>query len=1192
MLKYLLFAVLGAGLFARCVNLGAQQIATATQPKSAAAPTTPSKPDYSKEAFIDEQDSTKIVAENDGTSTRVSSTRIRIQSDAGVQRFGVLTFSYQNATESITIDYVRVLKPDATVIVTPADNVQDMPAEITRLAPFYSDLREKHVAVKGLSVGDVLEYQVRWQIAKPLAPGQFWFAFNPPRESIVLNWEFQVSIPHDRAVKWRSPSIKPVITEYSNRRIFDWTGSRLETESAEQEKKDQEVKLYQSARGKLPPAEIQISTFQTWEQVGAWYKDLQQDRVKPSAEIRSKAAELTRNAADDNAKLHAIYNYVSTQFRYIGVAFGIGRYQPHSAPEVLANQYGDCKDKHTLLASLLESAGIKAYPALISTSHELDPDVPSPLQFDHVMTAIPQGGSFIWLDTTAEVAPYGYLLSPLWDKQALVIPADKSATFVTTPAEPAIKAVETFHIDAKLKDDGTLEGKIERSFRGDDAEVLLRAAFRRLPMTQWKDLIQQISYASRFSGEVSDVSASPPEKTDEAFRFSYTYTRKDFPQWSERRIGSPLPPIIPTAPDEKPGHPILLGVVEEKYQSRVELPKGYTPELPEKVDLSETFGEYHASYSVKDEVLQTDRQLVVKQREVPVSEYDEFTTFAKSINHDDERYISLSRPAHVTPSSLQDAVWKLPYSNNPEAARAYDDARNEYKKHNTEGEIAALKRAVQIDPKFTRAWLWIAEVYKFQRNPDLAVEAYRSAIANDPQQPLSYKGLGFAFVGMRKYEDAILVWQQLIKLSPADADGPANLALALSNLKRYNESASALQSAIELSPDRAELHSQLGMVYLHDNREDSALAEFKKALEMDAKPDMFNNIGYELADAGKELPLALQYIEEAVKDEEALSTKVNLANLNADDLRYTISLDHYWDSLGWVYFRLGNLDKAEKYLNAAWSLSQGAVEGDHLAQVYEQEHRKDDAVKMYRLALGISRSPELTKGIQERLVRCAGAGNAAPLADQEEQLKSLRTFALPPVVSDDASAEFFLLLGSDSKVQDVAFISGSEKLKSADKVLSSTAFKIPLPDDGPTKVLRRGMLSCAPTGGCNFVFYTASSVRFDIPTAIVTSEPPSNAGGERVNLSQGITQGMLIHKVQPIYPENARRNRIQGTVLLRAVIGKDGRIRELTTVSGPEELVGAAVDAVQQWLYRPYEVNNQPVEVETHITVNFQLKAK
>jgi hypothetical protein len=153
------------------------------------------KLDYSAEAFVVEHDSTRIDFDNDGTSSRQSTGRIRIQSSAGVQRFGLLSFPYQNSTESLEIDYVRVRKSDGTTVSTPQDNIQDMAAEITRQAPFYSDLREKHVAVKGLGVGDVLEFQCRWHTTKPLAQAQFWYAYNFSHDVIILQGQLQLGVP-------------------------------------------------------------------------------------------------------------------------------------------------------------------------------------------------------------------------------------------------------------------------------------------------------------------------------------------------------------------------------------------------------------------------------------------------------------------------------------------------------------------------------------------------------------------------------------------------------------------------------------------------------------------------------------------------------------------------------------------------------------------------------------------------------------------------------------------------------------------------------------------------------------------------------------------------------------------------------------------------------------------------------------
>ena len=87
-----------------------------------------------------------------------------------------------------------------------------------------------------------------------------------------------------------------------------------------------------------------------------------------------------------------------------------------------------------------------------------------------------------------------------------------------------------------------------------------------------------------------------------------------------------------------------------------------------------------------------------------------------------------------------------------------------------------------------------------------------------------------------------------------------------------------------------------------------------------------------------------------------------------------------------------------------------------------------------------------------------------------------------------------------------------------------------------------------------------------------------------------MTQGLVLHKVSPVYPPVAKQARIQGSVILQALISKEGSIKDLKVISGPRELVDAAIGAVQQWRYRPYVINGEPVEVETIVTVNFQLR--
>lgn len=109
---------------------------------------------------------------------------------------------------------------------------------------------------------------------------------------------------------------------------------------------------------------------------------------------------------------------------------------------------------------------------------------------------------------------------------------------------------------------------------------------------------------------------------------------------------------------------------------------------------------------------------------------------------------------------------------------------------------------------------------------------------------------------------------------------------------------------------------------------------------------------------------------------------------------------------------------------------------------------------------------------------------------------------------------------------------------------------------------------------------------------IISSTPvavPRVATPQRVRVSQGVIAGNAISQPKPNYPPLAKAARVQGSVVLQAVIGKDGRVENLKVVSGHPMLVQSALDAVRQWRYRPYLLNGEPVEVDTTITVNFTL---
>ncbi len=333
------------------VTASSQNQAAASAPASAEKP-----PDVSKEALVFDKLYTRVHEESDGTGTRETTARIRILADAGVKDMAVLTFTYTASNQQVDVAYVRVIKPDGSIVVTPDYNIQDMPADVTREAPMYSDIHEKHVAVRGLAVGDTLEYQYTLRTLKSDVPGHFWLEYSFEKNLIILDEQLDIDLPADKPLTVASADIQPSITTAGGRKLYHWASSNLARPDPDAPPK--------STKNWKPS--VQVTTFSSWEQVGAWYNSLQKDSLAITPAIQARADALTKGLTNDEDKLHAIFNDVALHIHYVGLDFGIGRYQPHAADDVLSNEYGDCKDKHTLLAALLKAAGIEAWPVLVS----------------------------------------------------------------------------------------------------------------------------------------------------------------------------------------------------------------------------------------------------------------------------------------------------------------------------------------------------------------------------------------------------------------------------------------------------------------------------------------------------------------------------------------------------------------------------------------------------------------------------------------------------------------------------------------------------------------------------------------------------------------------------------------------------------------------------------------------------------
>jgi len=1028
--------------------------------------------DHSQEAFVVEKLATSYRFENDGTGRRELYARIKVQSEAGVEAWGQLVVGYNSANERVEIPFVRVLKLNGETVTAPADSVQDLSIPLEQEAPVYTDYRQKHITVPGLRPGEELEYRFVTVTHTPLAPGQFWMEHDFSKSGTVLDEQLAVDVPKDRKIKLKSrPGEDPKIAEANGRRVYTWTSSHVDKDEDENKNKNKQDKKKEKTPKEPEAPAVEMTTFSSWEEMGRWYAALEKDRRQPNDEIRAKAAELTRGKSTDLEKIEALYDYVGPNFRYISLSFGVGRFQPHPASDVLHNAYGDCKDKHTLLASLLEASGYHASSVLIHSGRKIDPDIPSPSQFDHVFTMVPLGKDEIWMDTTTEVAPFRLLSAVLRDKQALVIPPGGTPHLEKTPADPPLLNRQFSAIDGRVNEFGKLRAHVQYELRG-DTELYMRILFRRVPRNKWTDFVKQLNTYTGLSGDVSDLKVSDPGDTHTSFKIDYQIEAANFLDWSKKKFDLvlPLSEITMADAEEDGTDPIKVGSpLEYAYRLRLEFPSKYVESAPLPFSMKRDYAQYDAVYKVEGNVFTAQRTLKTGIDELPPARTSDYLAFRRAVLADATQHLSIDSSAAGAPALSSDL----------KGDDLYDAAKASFDRGNYQTAVDLFKQVVAADPKHKTAWMDLGRAYMLERQTDDAIGAFQKQAELNPYDEYAYSALGWAYTTARKYDEADAAFHKALEINPLSEYAHAALGSMYAEAHQYGKAAPELEKAVSLKSDDAGLEIGLGDAYLNLGEDDKALKAFDRATEISATPEVWNNIAYQLSLKKAHLDRAQQYAESAVTAVANSLRNLSLDQLSDRDLGMVSALDADWDTLGWVYFARGDFDKAEKYVNAAWTLGEHGEVGDHLAQIYEKRGRTQDAIRIYAQSLSGLRPALETKG---RLAALVGGDQNVPQAVERHRsdLEASRTLRLGKIAPAGGTAEFFVIVTSSSgraKVDAAKFISGQEKLASLKENLRSANVDFAFPDDVPTKILRRGILSCSgATKECDFVMMLPEDV--------------------------------------------------------------------------------------------------------------------
>lgn len=460
---------------------------------------------------------------------------------------------------------------------------------------------------------------------------------------------FEVLIPENLKLRYwtNKDSLKPSLSKEGSRSLYTWEVTNLPLLSKDVVGDDYEdVGIIVHTA----PDDFEFDGFpgnmRSWKDFGLWIYNLYKGRDILPQDAVNDVRKMAASHTDKKDLARELYHYMQSRTRYVSVQLGIGGYQPFDAAYVHQKGYGDCKALSNYMISLLKEAGIKAYPVLIKSGSHRRPmisEFPSN-QFNHVITCVPLESDTLWLESTNQITPPGYLGDFTENRQALMI-TEEGGVVVQTPKSTPKENLQQRRLKVDISPLGNFKANAEIKLTGnqqEDARSVIKVSTPE-EREQWLINSLETPMAKLEQIKMNNVETNSPEVRLELNLSLPKYGSVSgdriffMPNIMERRTYVPREVAVRLSP-VRFLYPYLD--VDTIYYK---IPDGYKIEaLPEEMNLNTDFGQFSArTQKVDDSTLLYTRSLEISDYLIRADKYAEYRKFMSSVVKSDRAQVVL-----------------------------------------------------------------------------------------------------------------------------------------------------------------------------------------------------------------------------------------------------------------------------------------------------------------------------------------------------------------------------------------------------------------------------------------------------------------------------------------------------------------------------------------------------------------------